>query len=156
MGYIGYGNQNQNKRKNFYVVIHGLVDFAIFTEWEDCLNSVDGVPFAKYRGFATGEEAMDYLLKERKAYLHKEYSEKDEYYSNDELKKQYQPKKEFKQNKNYLNGNYGENNPYSRYSQSVKPKSVREIMEIVENKSKLNEEQNEKLMKELDETPDFQ
>jgi ribonuclease H-related protein len=47
-------------KKNFYAVKIGKTT-GIFTTWSDCEASIHGYPGAKYRGFATLEEAKQYL-----------------------------------------------------------------------------------------------
>ena len=47
-------------KKNFYAVKIGKTT-GIFTTWSECEASVHGYPGAKYRGFATLEEAKQYL-----------------------------------------------------------------------------------------------
>lgn len=46
--------------KKVYAVKAGKTP-GIFTSWEECKASVDGFPGAEYKGFATPEEARDYL-----------------------------------------------------------------------------------------------
>lgn len=46
--------------KKFYAVKHGKTT-GIFTVWDECKASVDGVPNALYKGFSTREEAENYL-----------------------------------------------------------------------------------------------
>lgn len=51
-------------KKNYYAVIHGrnIESPKIFFNWEDCSNVVTGFRGAKYKGFATKEEANKYIL----------------------------------------------------------------------------------------------
>ena len=52
-------------KKKVYAVKKGIVT-GIFYNWDDCKASVDGYPGAEYKGFATEEEAKDYLEIETK------------------------------------------------------------------------------------------
>jgi viroplasmin and RNaseH domain-containing protein len=47
-------------KKNFYAVKAGK-KIGIFYTWDECKKSVDGFPNAKYQGFATIEEANEFL-----------------------------------------------------------------------------------------------
>ncbi len=47
-------------KKKLYAVKKGKVT-GIFHRWEECKASVDGYPGAEYKGFATEEEAREYL-----------------------------------------------------------------------------------------------
>ena len=47
-------------KKKVYAVKKGIVT-GIFYNWDDCKASVDGYPGAEYKGFATEEEAKEYL-----------------------------------------------------------------------------------------------
>lgn len=51
-------------RKNFYAVKRGKTT-GLFTDWEDCRNSIEGFSGAVYKGFVTREEAEAYLGGER-------------------------------------------------------------------------------------------
>lgn len=46
--------------KKYYAVKHGKTT-GIFTSWEECKATVDGVANAKYKGFSTLEDAQAYL-----------------------------------------------------------------------------------------------
>lgn len=46
--------------KKFYAVKKGKIT-GVFSSWEDCKASVDGVSGAEYKGFATRQEAEQYL-----------------------------------------------------------------------------------------------
>lgn len=47
-------------KKNFYAVKVGLRT-GIFKTWEECSSCVNGYPGAKYKGFATLDEAEAYI-----------------------------------------------------------------------------------------------
>ncbi len=49
--------------KKFYAVKHGKTT-GIFTSWDECKATVEGVANARYKGFATREEAEAYLTGE--------------------------------------------------------------------------------------------
>jgi ribonuclease HI len=46
--------------KKFYAVRKGKKT-GVFTSWADCKSSIDGFSGAEYRGFATEDEALEYL-----------------------------------------------------------------------------------------------
>ena len=46
--------------KKFYAVKKGKIT-GVFDNWNDCKASVDGYPGAEYKGFATLEEAREYM-----------------------------------------------------------------------------------------------
>lgn len=47
-------------KKNFYAVKNGN-ETGIFTSWDECKKAVSGYSGAEYKGFATKEEAEEYL-----------------------------------------------------------------------------------------------
>lgn len=47
-------------KKNFYAVKRGMCP-GIYGSWDECRVQVDGFPGAEFKGFATKEEACDYL-----------------------------------------------------------------------------------------------
>ena len=47
-------------KKNFYAVKRGMCP-GIYSSWDECRAQVDGFPGAEFKGFATKEEACDYL-----------------------------------------------------------------------------------------------
>ena len=47
-------------KKNFYAVKRGMCP-GIYGSWDECRAQVDGFPGAEFKGFATKEEACDYL-----------------------------------------------------------------------------------------------
>ena len=47
-------------KKNFYAVKRGMCP-GIYSSWDECRAQVDGFPGAEFKGFATKEEAYDYL-----------------------------------------------------------------------------------------------
>ena len=46
--------------KKYYCVKKGKIT-GVFNKWEECKASVDGYSGAEYKGFATIEEAKEYL-----------------------------------------------------------------------------------------------
>ena len=47
-------------KKKYYCVINGRTP-GIYTNWEDCKAQVNGFKGAKYKGFATIEQAQQYI-----------------------------------------------------------------------------------------------
>ena len=47
-------------KKNFYAVKNGN-ETGVFTSWDECKKAVSGYSGAEYKGFATKEEAEEYL-----------------------------------------------------------------------------------------------